>query len=248
MKKIVNFFRSKKGTVVLALMAFALLLSSAAGSTNAALTYYSQNYTAQVSMYDIGVTLVENGTNVSYRDYTGSNDVWNEKTGTLLSNMLEETNGKVVVNHKYPEELTVTNSGNINEYVRMRVYRYWLDPNGKKTNDLSPALIKLELNDSKWILDEQTDERLYFYWPEVLGIGEKTEAVTKSISIDGAVSKYVTTIKQEDGSWKTTYDYNGYTFVLEAEVDAVQTHNAEDAIKSAWGVEAATYITEWEDR
>ena len=33
----------------------------------------------------------------------------------------------------------------------------------------------------------------------------------------------------------TTYEYDGASFVLEATVDAVQTHNAEDAIKSAWG-------------
>ena len=35
----------------------------------------------------------------------------------------------------------------------------------------------------------------------------------------------------------TTYEYDGAQFVLEATVDAVQTHNAKDAIKSAWGVD-----------
>ena len=35
----------------------------------------------------------------------------------------------------------------------------------------------------------------------------------------------------------TTFAYDGYRFNLKAEVDAVQTHNAEDAIKSAWGVD-----------
>ena len=34
-----------------------------------------------------------------------------------------------------------------------------------------------------------------------------------------------------------TYDYDGASFVVEAEVDAVQTHNAQSAIKSAWGVD-----------
>lgn len=34
-----------------------------------------------------------------------------------------------------------------------------------------------------------------------------------------------------------TYAYDGYNFQLEAEADAVQTHNAQDAIKSAWGVD-----------
>lgn len=33
----------------------------------------------------------------------------------------------------------------------------------------------------------------------------------------------------------TTYDYDGISFQIEVEVDAVQEHNAEDAIWSAWG-------------
>ena len=34
---------------------------------------------------------------------------------------------------------------------------------------------------------------------------------------------------------RTSYKYNGYSFNLEVSVDAVQTHNAVDAVKSAWG-------------
>ena len=43
----------------------------------------------------------------------------------------------------------------------------------------------------------------------------------------------------ENGVTKTvtTFNYDGVKFNLEAEVDAVQTHNARDAIKSAWGVD-----------
>ena len=33
------------------------------------------------------------------------------------------------------------------------------------------------------------------------------------------------------------YEYDGYSFQVSAEVDAVQTHNAADAVKSAWGVD-----------
>ena len=36
-----------------------------------------------------------------------------------------------------------------------------------------------------------------------------------------------------------TGKYDGYQSVVEIEVDAVQTHNAVDAIKSAWGVDVA---------
>ena len=40
----------------------------------------------------------------------------------------------------------------------------------------------------------------------------------------------------------SVYDYDGASFVVEAEVDAVQTHNARDAIKSAWGVDVEVAV------
>ena len=47
------------------------------------------------------------------------------------------------------------------------------------------------------------------------------------------------TVNEENGYTTITYEYvyDGYKFFLEAEVNAVQTHNAADAIKSAWGVD-----------
>ena len=51
--------------------------------------------------------------------------------------------------------------------------------------------------------------------------------MTETVSQDADGNKTITTV----------YEYDGYRFNLEAEVDAVQTHNARDAIKSAWGVE-----------
>ena len=35
-----------------------------------------------------------------------------------------------------------------------------------------------------------------------------------------------------------TYAYDGYGFVVQAEADAVQTHNAKAAIRSAWGLQS----------
>ena len=40
-------------------------------------------------------------------------------------------------------------------------------------------------------------------------------------------------------SIRTDYEYDGLRFVIEAEVDAVQTHNGADAMRSAWGDVAA---------
>ena len=55
-------------TVALLAAAGLLLLGSAVGSTRAALTYYSENYGAEISVPSIGVTLVENGAAVSSID------------------------------------------------------------------------------------------------------------------------------------------------------------------------------------
>mgnify|MGYP000037232964 CR=1 FL=1 len=63
---------------------------------------------------------------------------------------------------------------------------------------------------------------------------------TKSV-ISGRYCSIVGQTSQTDDNGlttiTTTYEYDGALFVLEATVDAVQTHNAKDAIKSAWGVD-----------
>ena len=67
--------RSLRRTGILLLIAAALLAGSAAGSSQAALSYYSENYTAQFEMFDIGVTLLENGKEVSWRNYNQKVDM-----------------------------------------------------------------------------------------------------------------------------------------------------------------------------
>ena len=70
--------------VILLSAAALLLLGSTVGSARAALTYYSENYSVQMSTSNIGVSLIENGDKISYRDYN-ENDEWNESTGRKRS-------------------------------------------------------------------------------------------------------------------------------------------------------------------
>ena len=58
MSRLKKVMKGRKGTFLLLGAAVLLLAGSAVGSARAALTYYSENYTAQMEMYDIGVTLV----------------------------------------------------------------------------------------------------------------------------------------------------------------------------------------------
>ena len=68
-------------TVALLSASVVLLAGSTVGSARAALTYYSENYGAQVEVSNIGVSLVENGSVVSSRDYI-SDGKWEEKSDT----------------------------------------------------------------------------------------------------------------------------------------------------------------------
>ena len=240
--KIKKFITSPAGTMGAFALAVGLLASSSLGGARAALTYYSETYTSRVQMYDIGVTLLENDKEISWRNYDSRKDngSWLEEKGVLLENMVPEGE-KFKIGVWYPEELKVMNSGTINQYVRVSLYKYWLDENGEKVQTLTPDLIDLELQtDNGWMIDEEssTDERTILYYNRVLETGETSPAFAGRLKIDQSVTAKVTqtTEKTANGSKIiTTYDYDGVQFCIEATVDAVQEHNVEDAVWSAWG-------------
>ena len=193
---------------------------------------------------------------VSWRDYKPDSDFeWDAVNGdpvaargVLLSNLLGEDKS-IKVGKAYTEELAVINSGLDNEdyeaidqYVRVSIYKYWTDKDGNKTQALDPSLIELGLVnlDSDWILDEgaSTPERTVLYYKRLLKVGETTPIFADKLTINGGLSAMVTETRTVDGDYTVitrTYDYDGYGFNLEVAVDAVQDHNPEAAIRSAWG-------------
>ncbi len=261
-KKKKNRSRGVYTTGILFAVAVLLLIGSVAGSSQAALTYYSENYSAQLQTFDIGVTLVENGRDVSWRNYTQRDDKWYEDGVGLLTDMLYAgPNGEqeaLQLETYYPEVLCVKNSGNIDEYVRVLIYRYWVDEeerddglpvpieDRKKRTDISPGFIKLSpwngtetgqsgtLSYNGWVLDEaaSTNERIVLYYTGVVGTGKTTPPFMDALAISKDVESEFR-ISGSDGK----YTYQNEEFVLEVEADAVQTHNGADAIKSAWGVD-----------
>lgn len=231
-------------TYVLFVLAGIMLLGSAVGSTRAALTYRSDNYMREISVSQIGVTLLENGKVVSSRDY--DKDEWKISTnrggaytsGALFQNLLKKDES-LVLNKKYDENLAVRNSGTIDEYVRVRIYKYWMQ-GGKKITTLSPDLIDLNLvNGDTWISNpDNTRECTELYHKGILASGAETKTFTDTVRISGKVAAEAQ-ILQEGNVVKTVYKYDGAEFHVDVEVDAVQTHNAQDVIKSAWGVDAS---------
>ena len=224
-------------TVLLFVFAASLLAVGGIGTVTAAPAIISEYYSGGVEMYDIGVTLVENGTPVSSRTYSpNSNYVWDETYGALLGSLVPEGQ-EFHMGQTYPEALSVTNSGSIDEFVRVSVYKYWVDKAGNKLPVLTPGEIDLNLvTDGGWGLDTNatTTERQVLYYTSLVPAGASTTAFSDTLTVNGRLP-YKVTQTTTGNVITTTYDYDGVTFMLDVQVDAVQTHSAEAAIKSAWG-------------
>ena len=223
-----KFLRSPMATVVLFALAAALLAFGGINAIQAAPRIESEDYRAQVQLTNINVAVTENGKVV-------------EGDGTLLKDLA--ASGDIKIGQTYKEELGVrntkhpssTNEGEgIDEYVRVSVYRYWTDGNGKAVN-LKPEYIELHfLTDDGWVIDDaaSTPERTVLYYvgndedKGIVPVGKDTPLFADAITINSAVA---TDIK--DGN----FAYNNVNFHVKVTADAVQTHNGTEAMTSAWG-------------
>ena len=230
----------KKITAAMLIMAALLFVFSGAGAARATLTE-SETYTSQFEMKNVSIALLENGTEVA------TDDTVEHQYGpdALLKGLLgDDTNIKI--GKMYPEVLTVKNTGDIDQYVRVTLYKYWtkdIEQKDTKQTNLTPDLIKLGLNEEDWIIADNegaSPEQVVLYYKKPLAPGETTEPVLNTIGLDTDVAKIIQRDEEvvKDGKViTTTYIYDSVSFGLEADVDGVQTHSAKDAIKSAWGVD-----------
>ena len=223
MKKIM---RSPVTTAVLFALAAGLLLTGTIGGVRAAPLTYSDDFVADMALTDIDIALVENG---------GITD------GELLADLIDIDAGEVFqIGRTYPEALAVQNIGTIDEYVRVYVYRYWTDADGKAV-DLDPSLIDLHfVTGSGWRVDEDasTAERTVLYYSTPLaagegGAGEVSAPFVDALTVKGWVISAITRLEETEGY---TFDYDNVQFHVKVVADGVQTHNADDARLSAWGV------------
>ena len=226
-----KFRNTKLSKRTIALFMAALVLIGAGGTTGtrAALTVFSDDYDAVIRTDTLNVELTEN-----------RNVVEDGKLYTSIGKKVEPT-------RTYADAVGVVNNGGAPEYVRVIVRKYWTDDKGNKTTAFDPSLIELEATDSWSVQSGGSPETEIYYLKKALGVnGEETlfnnirisgdvleEGVGKTVDgvTDGTATKTVITY---------TYIYNGYSFNVEAEAQAVQTHNAKDAIKSIWGVDASS--------
>ena len=213
-------------------LACALLLAGGIYVAQAELRIRSSLYDAAVATGNLGVQLYENGTTLVAEQKGGS--------ASAAGELMLDFDDYVEPGMRYEEKLHVANSGGIDEYIRVSVYKYWQDKDGKRP-DLDPSLIELEWNTkSGWIKDpaSETKERTVLYYTSPVAPGGKTGTFLEAVTINGKVADIVTQTeeKTEGGTQiRTTFMYEGAEFHILTVVDAVQTHNAEDAVKSAWG-------------
>ena len=256
MKKIRSFFRSPMGTTLLFMLAVLFIMTGTIGGVRAVPRISSEDYAyAGVELDQIGITLLENGNEISSRDYSKDDHKFVEitntddsKWGLLLDNLLGE-NEKFKLGKKYTEELSVKNSNEIAEFVRVTVYRYWVDKDGnrfdvydKDGKDILNSMIDLHfLEGNGWVIDHNSDtkERTVLYYQNVLNAETVTPLFADTLRIDNSIVDYaeIKTTTTGTGSYKTaTWVADGLKFMIEVEADGVQNHNATAAIKSAWGL------------
>lgn len=241
MNKFRKLFSSKAGTALLAAGALILLTGGSVNGARAALTYYSDDYVARVSMENTGVTLIENGERLSWRDYSNKSDgSWDEGMGTLAL-ATADPDGTVKIGKEYREELSVRNTGDIDGYVRVIVHKYWANENGARRQDLDPAYILLKgLGGDGWIVDEKasTEERTVLYYSKLLPAGSGTAPFLSAVAADPDLADLAVETEAKNGKYThvtTSFDYNGTWMGLDIEADIVQEHNITDAAWSAWG-------------
>ena len=234
-------FLQKHSWLLLALAA-ALLIGGGVGSARAALVAQSNLYTAQIDTSSLSVCLMEKANSGE------SAGTYVQRTGNdLLTAMLPEGE-EIKPGQTYDESLAVFNNGGYEEYVRVVVKKSWKNADGTKNQTLDPALIDLTyLIGEDWIIDENlsTDERTVLYYTHVLPAGESVVPFTGTLTVSTETSGAVEYLDENgntvdpdsvSGNITTSYLYNGELVCIEAEVDAVQTHNAADAMYGAWGV------------
>lgn len=205
---------------VLSVLAAGLIGFGGVGAAAAAPRIESRQYGAEVVLSDISTSLVETNAGHSGRAVASKG-----ATEPLLEGLVPEGE-TLTIGKEYKEELAVTNDGDIPQYVRVTVNRYWEGEGGKDVS-LEPSLIKLTLGDGWKVEEADNGEHMVFYYQGVLQPGDTTSPLIKSVKIDTAVLSAI----GKGGE----FEYEGVTFGLKARVDAVQDHNGTQAMTGAWG-------------
>jgi hypothetical protein len=252
-----KFRGTKLSKRTLALLAAAVIMLGGSGITGAkaALTVIGPNYDATIATNGIDVAITEKIDGA--KSATTIANTTEAKPGTLaLTNDTTFAIGKT-----YKDEIAVMNTTEVPEYVRVVVRKYWYEKEKTAKTDgtlqLKPEWIELNVKEpSKWIVktrSEDNKEYTVYYLKNPLGykasevlfdgfrVSHEVKTTGKKIMIGNQEfdSDQAARDNAHEGDTITySYTYDGCTFNVEVEAQSVQTHNAADAMKSVWGVNA----------
>lgn len=229
MKRFKKILLSKGVTAGALAVAIGLLAFSGIGTARAVLSVFSETYTTELQTSMVSVELKQN------------------------CEIDKDT--KLVLGKEYKDNLSAYNSGETNEYVRVTIYKYWTNKEGEKCT-VDPDLIGLHLVGIGDVWTEDTasalennkagniEQRTVLYCRNLVPAKASIPfADTLTISDEVKHLDKITQVPKEGNETEiiTSYDYDGLTYHIDVEVDAVQEHNATAAIKSAWGVDASAF-------
>ena len=238
MKKFREFLSKPAVTAVLFALALLLLGGSAVGGARAALNITSEFYNSQVEVLDIGIAIVEKQNDGSMKAVVGDGVLMGSKSEFGVEIAKDK---KLYAGKKYPEVLAVKNTADINEYVRVSVFKYWVDENNNKFPEMDSKWIDLRfVTGNGWTIDDSssTEERTILYYTNMLAPGDTSTPFLDGIVISPEATRVVerVDVNGDVTIYKWSYVYNGKQFCIEVIADSVQDHNSEQAKISAWGV------------
>lgn len=242
-------------TILLAVLGVCLLLVGGIGGARAALSTESADNTAEMTTPTIEVQLNENentGVDGELPDLRAK-EVF--KPGKPYDEVLTVTNSSETAE----AFVRVTIYAYWTDAEGNKITEWTDDETGEKIADLKPELINLINNKQNWAKADtingwkkdanasKTEERTVLYYTKALAPKESSPAFLTQISVSNDISTEVETeidTKEIDGKIYTTttstYQYDGLSLNVEVSVDAIQVHNADKAIKAAWGVTNVT--------
>lgn len=242
-----NKTKSSKRTIILTAAAAALfLIAGVIGALAAgnAPDIRSDDLEADFQLQHLGVHLMENGKAVGKRS-----DNVQAGNGVLLSQL----KGKFVPGRVYEERIAAQNRSDTDQYVRIILKKYWQTAgrDGKlvKDTELDPALIhltygeKAAYNTGAWAInprEHSTESDTYYYRTSLKGSDTVSADLVNRLKVDGKIVKDITEEKSANSAGqmviKKKYKYDGKYICLEADVQSIQTHNPNKAIRGEWGV------------
>ena len=144
-----------------------------------------------------------------------------------------------------PKVLTVKNTGEVDEAVRVKVEEKWVNKNGQELpllQDGNVAALIHYINDSDWTrVDVANEDYYYYYYNYKLAPDEETSELLDKVTFNPLINASTTcTTSKENGvttrSCKSNGSgYDGATYTLKFTIETVQYNKYADA----WNVDVA---------